>query len=464
MKTPLILILTILMSLTLNAQSGSCEQKYIDYNFKIEQNQNLFHSYNKMVSFYNELSDCILKDKDRKLHELYLSELKTIDSLHCVYENDKESKQEVLKHLDTLKVKNPIYRITKENLINYVEGGDSYFSKSCEGFQYKSIETRSRVTSPNDNAKNSKSSDLSKTEQVKENIEEEFVKENTVDTKSVKEESNPKESPKEKLDDTKEEMITLDLANQNMNFNELYLDEDSKIYLSADKTHFLEFCMVNEGSFNLGITSKQYNESLIEAGEISFELNIQDEVIKKGKRLTTVSKKFFISKYELSVAQYHLIVNGETIKNDLPFTGFTKKQLEKLLNKLNSLFPNLKFDIPSEIEWEYAAKGSGEKYYMSTNNYFDIDDKVVVEDTSGPKPIMQYCLPSHVNACNMIGNVKEICRSNNEKYTQIFNQFDYVARGGSFAEDKFSARTTSRHLRKRMKSDDIGIRLIIRKK
>lgn len=457
MRILLVATITILVWISINAQTDSCRVEYEKYLNRVSENHGLSYSYNEMANFYNHLFDCTIKYELRQKHELYLVDLKTIDSIYCLFKNNNSLGKEVLNKLDSLNlVSEHPYEITKINLKRYIKGTLKSFRQSCDGFPNVTIKKGSQTTTPEVEVevggKNSKE-----------------VEAKTTDTKDSKIDSTnndtgkiivkPNESPEKTI-----KKISLDIENISISFNDLYLNSPI-IYLTGDKKHFLEFCMVNEGSFNLGITSEQYNNSLMEAGDRAFNLNIQDEVTKSNERLSTIKEKFFISKYELSIEQYNLIMKGQSLKNDLPFTSFTVKELNGLLNKLNTLFPNIRFDIPNEIEWEYAAKGPAEKYYMSTNNFFDIEEKVVVNDSTGVKPIIPSdCLPSHINACNMIGNVKEICRSNNEKYTQTFNQFDYVARGGSFLEDRFTARTTSRHLRKNSQSKDIGIRLIIKKK
>ena len=249
-------------------------------------------------------------------------------------------------------------------------------------------------------------------------------------------------------------------------FNDLAM-EDSKLYLTKDRTKYIEFCYVTKGNFNVGITPDQYSEVLNDAGDRAFGLNVQDEVAKKSDRYIIIDESFHIAKYELSMEEYNLVMDGKTVDDSRPKNMWTDKELQKFIEKLNKTFPNLIFDIPTELEWEYAAKGASEKLYISSNDYFDVADYVnTLEDSIGMRSVeVEKQLCSWINACDMLGNLKEVCYANHEVYTSVANtSMKYCARGGSYIEDRFSARTTSRHIRSSISGEDIGIRLIIKKK
>lgn len=455
-------------------QTNDCHIKYDNLTKKkINNNRSLSHSYNELVKEYNLLSDCTINKKDRDFIEKYLSRLKVLDSLHCAYILDRSNKQSILEKLKDINFpKGYPLQTTKINLARYIDGSLMSFRKVCPSTPSVQIKLGGKITGTIDLDESTTTRKTNGRSTSSEKAIKSSEGEITLDTSSGKPKDAVDKSTKTKVDNRKpiaepfvsKQIVKLSSVDKNIGFNDFLLNEPI-IHLTADRKNNLEFCEVPKGSFNLGITSDQYNETLILAGDKAFDLNIQDEVTKPDNQYVQISDRFFISKYELSRDQYNLIMKGQSVKDDLPFTEFTISELEALLKKLNSLYPNLHFDIPSEIEWEYAAKGSSEKYYLSSNDFYKIKDKVIVSDSTGMKSIYnKKCLLSHVNACNMIGNVKEICKSNNENYTQTFNQFDYVARGGSFMEDEFTARSTSRHLRKSIKSADVGIRLIVKKK
>ena len=67
-------------------------------------------------------------------------------------------------------------------------------------------------------------------------------------------------------------------------------------------------------------------------------------------------------------------------------------------------------------------------------------------------------------ASDMIGNAAELCFPDQEGYYLEPVTESFVARGGSYNSDKFSSRVTSRHSILTTRKEDIGIRIVIRRK
>ncbi|MEM9544482.1 MAG: SUMF1/EgtB/PvdO family nonheme iron enzyme [Bacteroidota bacterium] len=472
----LVLILSILAASTLTMCQENCDQKFRRYlNQKIHRNSDMRFSPKDLIEEYNTFENCSLSEEDRSLAEDALKHFKALDSLHCLFKET--NNDEIFKYIEThippnnkhdlYETFNGLQRVLSGRAIfKYFAHCDTILPIINPGKSLKrkadiTSETLDSLGSASSNIQTAKGDSITTTVPGSEIVRSHVEIDTTNQTSSAEVSSKSEQSTLASI----EESYAFKPVNSDVTFSELLL-EDSKIYLTEDSSFYLEFCFVNKGSFNLGITSSQYNESLIDAGTKAFEINIQDEVTLSEKRYVEVSEPFHISKFELSRAQYNLIVNGMAQKDDLAMSSISEKNLEILLYRLNELYPHLLFDIPTEVEWEFAAKGSSEKYYISTNDYYEVDHKIVVNDSSGIQTIYpKECLLSPTNACNMLGNVKELCKANHEYYTSEFNKdTKYIARGGSYIEDRFGARTTSRHLRSNINSEDIGLRLIIKKK
>ena len=156
--------------------------------------------------------------------------------------------------------------------------------------------------------------------------------------------------------------------------------------------------------------------------------------------------------------------------DDLPVDSVSWEDAQTFIEKLNSLF-GCKFRLPSEAEWEYAARGGnmckGYRYSGSNN----IDEVAWYDNNSGygTHPVKMR-LPNELDLYDMSGNVWEWCQDRYGKYsdsTQTSPQEPLldiykVIRGGSWSRDARDCRVSYRSYdMPTLRNYNLGFRLVM---
>ena len=168
----------------------------------------------------------------------------------------------------------------------------------------------------------------------------------------------------------------------------------------------------------------------------------------------TISKSFWMGKYEVTLAQWRAVMGQIPEKckvsnlNELLFPVVnvswqeTKKFCEKLSKKTG-----LQIRLPTEAEWEYACRARSSTKYYNGNFEIDLDKIAWYAGNSYNKlqPIGKK-LPNKFGLYDMLGNVWEWCEDNySDKFYEKSPETDpqsinsglvRVMRGGSFGELK----------------------------
>lgn len=167
-----------------------------------------------------------------------------------------------------------------------------------------------------------------------------------------------------------------------------------------------------------------------------------------------VVKDFKLCKYEVSQILWKTIMGtnpSNVIAENFPVQNISWNDCMNFIKKLNSL-SNLKFRLPTESEWEFAAKGgnlsNGYKYSGSDsicNVAWISDNSYGIIHEIGSK------LPNELGLYDMSGNVWE-WTSNKEKenfidrYITTYNPNSrFIFRGGSFCDGENCARISYRN-------------------
>lgn len=232
----------------------------------------------------------------------------------------------------------------------------------------------------------------------------------------------------------------------------------STVSLSAELNKLINnMVYVSSGTFTMGGTSEQGSDAY------------DDE---KPTHNVTLSS-YYICKYEVTQALWRAVMgsNPSNFKGDnLPVECVSWNDCQTFINRLNS-YTGRNFRLPTEAEWEFAARGGNysRHYKYSGSNY--IGDVAWYDDNSGnrthPVGTKQ---PNELGLYDMSGNVYEWCSDWYGSYSS-YSQSDptgpnsgsgRVFRGGSWYDGAWLCRSSSRFSNTPGISDcHLGLRLVL---
>ncbi len=197
---------------------------------------------------------------------------------------------------------------------------------------------------------------------------------------------------------------------------------------------------VSGGTFTMGATSEQGIDAY------------NDE---KPTHSVTLSS-FYLCKYEVTQALWQAVMgeNPSNLKGDnLPVEQVSWDDCQTFITRLNNL-TGKNFRLPTEAEWEYAARGGNRSrgYKYSGSNV--LSDVAWYDDNSGDKthPVGSKS-PNELGLYDMSGNVREWCSDWYGTYSSTAQTNPTgsssgslrVLRGGSWFSVARNCRSSSRH-------------------
>ena len=159
----------------------------------------------------------------------------------------------------------------------------------------------------------------------------------------------------------------------------------------------IEMVKVEAGSFNMGATPEMENPFDSE----------------KPVHRVTLTHNYYIGKYEVTQALWQAVMgsNPSNFKgDDLPVEKVSWDDCQDFISKLNAM-TGKRFRLPSEAEWEYAARGGNKSrgYQYSGSN--TLGDVAWYNDNSGNKThAVGTKQPNKLGIYDMTGNVFEWCQ------------------------------------------------------
>lgn len=224
-------------------------------------------------------------------------------------------------------------------------------------------------------------------------------------------------------------------------------DDDKKIGKDFTETVSgvkLEMVYVKGGTFNMGATSEQGSDAY------------DDE---KPVHSVTLSD-YYIGKFEVTQGLWEKVMGSNPSYfdkgDDYPVESVSWNDIQAFLTKLNEL-TGKKYALPTEAQWEYAARGGGKSvgYKYSGSNTIDnvawYWDNSAVDGDYSTHPVGTK-QPNELGIYDMSGNVWEWCSDWYDSYSSE-SQTDpigpvtgsyRVLRGGCWYDDAWYCRVSFR--------------------
>lgn len=168
---------------------------------------------------------------------------------------------------------------------------------------------------------------------------------------------------------------------------------------------------------------------------------------------------FYINKFELTQDVYKAVMNKTEAWSSLygvgdkyPVYRISFNDAETFINKLNE-YTGLKFCLPTEAQWEYAARGGASTTYQLFSGSDNADEVAWTNHNSSKNSIIGKLAPNTLGLYDMSGNVWEMCRDWYYDYTEepitdpVGEEYSghRVFRGGSWNNDMRQSRVTTRY-------------------
>ena len=201
----------------------------------------------------------------------------------------------------------------------------------------------------------------------------------------------------------------------------------------------IEMVRVEAGTFTMGATPEMENPLYEE----------------KPAHQVTLTNDYYIGKYEVTQALWKAVMgnNPSNFKGDnLPVEQVSWDDCQEFLSKLNSITGKT-FRLPTEAEWEYAARGGNKSrgyQYSGSNNLSDVAWNI---NNSGSKThAVGSKQANELGIYDMTGNVWEWCQDWYGKYssssktnpTGANRGSKRVGRGGSWILNLLACRSSYR--------------------
>jgi formylglycine-generating enzyme required for sulfatase activity len=221
--------------------------------------------------------------------------------------------------------------------------------------------------------------------------------------------------------------LVFDCWNEVLGIKQISLLSDQEIKLLANFTETLngisfDMIFVESGTFLMGNSDNANNKPV-------HNVNISN---------------FYIGKTTVTQKQWRAIMGSDPsyFKNcdNCPVENVSWNQIQKFLQRLNQL-TNKNYRLPTEAEWEYAAKGGNKsKGYIYSGSNILSDVAWFDESCNSKTHSVALKKPNEIGIYDMSGNVYEFCEDWSGEYPKLsqtnpkgpLTGFFKVLRGGSW--------------------------------
>jgi len=192
-----------------------------------------------------------------------------------------------------------------------------------------------------------------------------------------------------------------------------------------------------------------------------------------------ITKAYYISQTEVTQELWQTVMgsNPSMYKNpdekNLPVTNVTWYDCQKFVKALSEKTGKT-FRLPTEAEWEYAARGAGHGFNLpyAGSKYCDRIACMATNSEGRPHPVAQFGA-NEAGLYDMSGNVWEWVADNFLEYKDSLytdplivtnDTLPHSVRGGSFTDRKSKCRTSTRmQVAPDFKQTNLGLRVVMEK-
>ncbi len=214
--------------------------------------------------------------------------------------------------------------------------------------------------------------------------------------------------------------------------------------------------------------------ALIRRGQFRMGSNLEDE--EKPVHSVTISKDFYIGKYEVTQKQWRSVMNLFPSRCNYPYVLFrgdnlpmicvTYSEVQDFIRQMNKRGEGT-YRLPTEAEWEYAARGGS-----TVDTRSNLESVAWFDENSGNRlHAVGELNPNGYGLYDMLGNVWEWCsdyfdfnyyRRSPKVDPMKTSGYAHVSRGGSWQNPRKFARPAARGIGAQDDSrlNWVGIRLV----
>ncbi|MDR2199428.1 MAG: formylglycine-generating enzyme family protein [Deltaproteobacteria bacterium] len=222
----------------------------------------------------------------------------------------------------------------------------------------------------------------------------------------------------------------------------------------------MSFVKIKAGTFMMGNDPKQYDAT---------------EPDEEPRHKVTITRDYYIGVHEVTQAQWERIMGDNPSNNpgpNLPVENMTTDQVLEFIRRLNELENTETYRLPTEAEWEYAARAGTDTPWHFGSDPEKIDDYDWTASNSNGTKKVGTLRPNPWGLHDVHGNVKELVSDYYSlDYYEDSPQKDpagpeedelnsRVARGGAWYNSPERTRSSYRYFLDNGETDEnIGFRL-----
>jgi len=159
----------------------------------------------------------------------------------------------------------------------------------------------------------------------------------------------------------------------------------------TDPATGIEFVWIPAGKFMMGQTESEKQWLIATAGEMRYKASFLKELPRHEVRIT---QGFWLSKYEVTQGQWVAVMDGQNpaffteakVGQDWrnhPVEQVSWDEIQAFLKKLNVNAEKEMYRLPSEAEWEYAARAGTETLFAFGDDADTLKEYAWYDENSG---------------------------------------------------------------------------------